>query len=347
MNKDELYMSRAIDIATNGMGFVSPNPMVGAVIVHNDRIIGEGWHRHFGGPHAEVEAIAGVGNQDILKESTIYVSLEPCSHHGKTPPCSELLIRKKFKRVVIAVEDPNPVVSGRGLNQLKEAGLVVEHGILEREARELNKRFFHSFLHRRPYIILKWAQTMDGFIARKDYTSKWISSTASRHLVHKWRSEEDAILVGPDTAVYDNPALTVRGWHGRNPLRVVVDRHGRLPIDLNLFSDGNPTIYYSTLPDNGGRTCTHIQVNGEDFLSHVFRDLHHRGVLSVIVEGGASIHKHLISENLWDEARIFVSEKIFQEGIKAPPTPVGRIIRDRYFEDDLIFIQNRTTWPSN
>lgn len=340
-------MRRAIDIASNGHGFVSPNPMVGAVIVHNDKIIAEGWHRSFGGGHAEVEAIAQVKNSDILKDSTMYVSLEPCSHHGKTPPCSELLIRNEFKKVVIAVQDPNPVVSGRGMKQLKDAGMEVIDGVLEHEGRDLNKRFFTSFLHKRPYIILKWAQTKDGFIAREDHSSKWISSTASRHLVHKWRAEEDAILVGPDTALIDNPSLTVREWRGRNPLRVVVDRRGRLPVNLNLFSDGNPTIYYSTLPDNGGRTCTHVQISEEDFMVQVFSDLHHRGILSVIVEGGAAIHKHLISSNLWDEARIFVSDETFQTGIKAPSMPAGLVKRDQYFEDELIFIQNDIEWQRN
>jgi diaminohydroxyphosphoribosylaminopyrimidine deaminase/5-amino-6-(5-phosphoribosylamino)uracil reductase len=340
MNKDELYMRRALDIAINGMGEVSPNPLVGSVIVVNDHIIAEGWHEKYGGPHAEVNAIRQVINPEILREATVYVSLEPCAHHGKTPPCADLLIAMNVEKVVIAIRDPNPQVAGQGIERLKAAGIDVLENVLEEEARAMNIRFFTSMEKKRPFILLKWAQTKDGFIAREDYSSKWISSDASRALVHKWRSEESSILIGPDTALYDNPSLTVREWKGKDPVRIVLDRFGRLPGSLNVFTDGGSTWYYSTLPDKKKRTGRHIQLPEENFLHSVMDDLYQNGIQSVMVEGGATILKNLIDANLWDEARIFVSDKTFVKGIKAPGIPAGKMTECRYPEDVLIRIKN-------
>jgi diaminohydroxyphosphoribosylaminopyrimidine deaminase/5-amino-6-(5-phosphoribosylamino)uracil reductase len=216
-------MSRALELARLGFGKVSPNPMVGCIIVCEGKIIGEGFHQQYGGPHAEVNAIHSVKDKTLLKQSTVYVTLEPCAHYGKTPPCAKLLVEHLVKKVIISNVDPNPLVSGKGIEILRSAGIEVETGLLEQEGLELNKRFFKSIRENAPYIILKWAQTADGFIARDDFDSKWISNKISRKLVHKWRSEEDAILVGKNTAKYDNPTLNVRDWVGKDPLRIVID----------------------------------------------------------------------------------------------------------------------------
>jgi diaminohydroxyphosphoribosylaminopyrimidine deaminase / 5-amino-6-(5-phosphoribosylamino)uracil reductase len=228
-------MQRAIQLAKLGLGNVAPNPMVGAVIVYNDIIIGEGYHQKYGEAHAEVNAINSVKNKELLNESTIYVSLEPCSHYGKTPPCANLIVENGIKKVVIGCSDPNPLVAGNGIKILIEAQIEVIDNVLEKECIELNKRFFTYINKNRPFIILKWAQTANGFIARENFDSKWISCEESRMWVHKWRAEEAAILVGKNTAKYDNPSLTVRDWNGKNPLRVVLDYHLELPLTHHLF----------------------------------------------------------------------------------------------------------------
>ena len=249
-SKDEFFMRRAMELATLGLGKVSPNPLVGCVVVHDNKIIGEGWHKLYGSAHAEVNAIDSVIDKNLLQESTVYVNLEPCSHYGKTPPCADLLVSHKVKRVVIANVDPNPKVAGTGINKLMEAGIEVGRGVLEEKGNDLNKRFFCAFRKQRPYVILKWAETADGFIARENYDSKWISNEFSRQLVHKWRSEEDAILVGKNTALYDNPKLNVRNWTGRDPIRVVIDHNLSLPEELELMSKSEQqTICYNTERD--------------------------------------------------------------------------------------------------
>lgn len=332
-------MQRALDLAVRGMGHVSPNPLVGSVIVAGDRLIGEGWHAQYGGPHAEVHAIRSVTDPALLPESTVYVTLEPCSHHGKTPPCADLLLENNVRKVVIGTPDPNPLVAGRGIRRLQEGGIEVITGVMERACRELNRRFFLAIRDQRPYIILKWAQTLDGFVARPDYTSKWISGASARGLVHKWRSEEDAVMIGPNTAHHDDPSLTTRDWPGRNPQRVILDRSGRLPKDLKVFTDGLPTLYYSCEPDNGTRNCTHIKLPEEAFIRQVLGDLHQRGMQSVLSEGGAGIHEMLIRENLWDEIRVFQSNTTFGDGIRAPGIPAGRTCRMRYDQDELIIVK--------
>ena len=312
-----LYMSRALELAEWGRGYVSPNPMVGCVIVHEDRIIGEGWHREFGGPHAEVHAVNSVENQALLSESTVYVTLEPCAHWGKTPPCANLLVEKKVKKVIIAAVDSNPLVGGKGIEILKNAGIEVETGVLEKEARWQNRRFFTQIEKQRPYVILKWAQTQDGFVARENFDSKWISNSQSRQLVHKWRAEEDAILVGKNTAAYDNPRLDVRDWVGKNPIRVVLDSHLGLPKNLNLFDQSIPTLIFNTVKSESIENLEWIRLS-EINPEVILKELHSRKIQSLIVEGGSQVLRQFIESGLWDEARVFTASAQFERGISSP-----------------------------
>jgi diaminohydroxyphosphoribosylaminopyrimidine deaminase/5-amino-6-(5-phosphoribosylamino)uracil reductase len=334
---DETFMQRAFDLATLGAGKVSPNPLVGCVVVHENKIIGEGWHQHFGEAHAEVNAINSVADKSLIKESTIYVSLEPCSHFGKTPPCADLIIRMQAKRVVIANVDTNPLVGVNGIKKLQEAKIDVRVGILEAQGRELNKRFFTSIEKQRPFIILKWAQTADGFNAHENFDSKWISSEVSRKLVHKWRSEEDAILVGTNTARYDNPKLNVRMWSGRNPVRIVIDKKLALDKSLHLFDQSQPTICYNLEINESQPNLEYVELDSNNFLPELIRDLHHRKIQSVIVEGGAATLQGFIDLKLWDEARIFNSSTSFQTGIKAPVIN-GNVVKQETLVQDLLKI---------
>jgi len=318
MTPEELFMQRAFDLARLGIGSVSPNPQVGCVIVKDGEVIGEGWHQAYGQPHAEVNAVASVKDQSQLADSTVYVNLEPCSHTGKTPPCAELLIKHKVKKVVIANVDTNPLVGGTGIKKLSEAGIEVVTGVLEKQGRELNKRFFTFHEQERPYIILKWAQTADGFIARSNYESKWISNEFSRQLVHKWRSEEDAVLVGTKTAAHDNPMLTVRDWSGRNPLRLVIDRFLRLPDTLNLFDRKVKTVFFNLLKHEEHANLTLIRLDEQDFVKSILEYLMKERIQSVMVEGGSLTLALFIEIGLWDEARIFTSPRLFHSGIQAP-----------------------------
>lgn len=312
-----LYMRRALELAEWGLGYVSPNPIVGCVIVHQDRIIGEGWHRAYGGPHAEVHAINSVENQSLLPESTVYVTLEPCAHWGKTPPCANLLVEKKVKKVIIAAVDSNPLVGGKGIEILKNAGIAVETGVLEEEARWQNRRFFTQIEKQRPYVILKWAQTEDGLVARENFDSKWISNAQSRQLVHKWRAEEDAILVGKNTAAYDNPRLDVRDWVGKNPIRVVLDSHLGLPKNLNLFDQSIPTLIFNTVKSESIENLEWIRLS-EINPKVILKELHSRKIQSLIVEGGSQVLSQFIESGLWDEARVFTAPTRFDRGISAP-----------------------------
>lgn len=312
-----LYMRRALELAEWGLGYVSPNPIVGCVIVHQDRIIGEGWHRAYGGPHAEVHAINSVENQSLLPESTVYVTLEPCAHWGKTPPCANLLVEKKVKKVIIAAVDSNPLVGGKGIEILKNAGIAVETGVLEEEARWQNRRFFTQIEKQRPYVILKWAQTEDGLVARENFDSKWISNAQSRQLVHKWRAEEDAILVGKNTAAYDNPRLDVRDWVGKNPIRVVLDSHLGLPKNLNLFDQSIPTLIFNTVKSESIENLEWIRLS-EINPEVILKELHSRKIQSLIVEGGSQVLSQFIESGLWDEARVFTASTRFDRGISAP-----------------------------
>ncbi|MEP4535187.1 MAG: bifunctional diaminohydroxyphosphoribosylaminopyrimidine deaminase/5-amino-6-(5-phosphoribosylamino)uracil reductase RibD [Cyclobacteriaceae bacterium] len=314
---DELFMKRALELAKLGMADARPNPMVGCVIVHAGKIIGEGYHEKFGGPHAEVNAINDVVHQELLAESTAYVTLEPCSHFGKTPPCADLLIEKKLKRVVVCNVDPNPVVSGRGIERMQAAGIDVEVGLLEDEGNKLNKRFFTFHTKQRPYVLLKWAQTADGFVARENFDSKWISNQYSRQLVHKWRSEESAIMVGTNTAKYDNPSLTVRHWVGKNPTRIVIDRNLELDQSTNLFNGSVETLVFTEKIAESKRNVEFVTLD-ELVPKTILGELHKRKLLSVLIEGGAALLHSFIEENLWDEARVFTATQKFETGIRAP-----------------------------
>jgi diaminohydroxyphosphoribosylaminopyrimidine deaminase/5-amino-6-(5-phosphoribosylamino)uracil reductase len=320
-------MLRAMELAKLGAGYVSPNPLVGCVIVLDGKIIGEGWHKQYGQSHAEVNAIESVADKSILSHATLYVNLEPCSHFGKTPPCADLVVKYKLKKVVVANLDPNPHVNGSGLKKLQDAGIETVTGVLEKEGHDLNKRFFTSIEKNRPYIILKWAQTTDGFIAKKNFDSKWISHEASRQLVHQWRSEEDAVLVGTRTAQHDNPELNVRDWSGRNPKRIVFDRFLRLSEKLKLFDRSQHTLCYNVLKHEEHPNLTLIRVSENNFLSDVLCDLVKQKVQSIIVEGGTQTLSLFLHSRLWDEARVFTSQKTFGSGLEAPRLELSTIHR--------------------
>jgi diaminohydroxyphosphoribosylaminopyrimidine deaminase/5-amino-6-(5-phosphoribosylamino)uracil reductase len=321
MTQNERYMSRALELAELGRGAVSPNPMVGCVIVLQDKIIGEGYHQLYGGPHAEVNAINSVKNQADLSLSTAYVTLEPCAHWGKTPPCAHLLVEKGIRKVVIAALDSNPLVAGKGVDILQKAGIEVVTGILESRARVQNKRFFTQQEKQRPYVILKWAQSQDGFLAKEDYSSKWISNAQSRQLVHKWRAEEDAILVGKNTALHDNPSLTVRDWTGKNPIRIVLDPLLKLPNDLHLFDRQVPTLCFNTVKAGLIQNLEWVKISTQFEVLEILAELNQRKIQSLIVEGGAFVINQFIKENLWDEARVFTGPVSFESGISAPILP--------------------------
>lgn len=318
MNKEEQYMLRALELATLGRGQVSPNPMVGCVIVHEDQIIGEGYHQKFGEAHAEPNAIHGVQNPQLLKESTLYVTLEPCAHYGKTGPCALLIVEKQVKKVVIAIQDPNPLVGGKGIEILKQAGIEVVTGVLEKEAGILNQRFFTQIKEKRPYVILKWAQTQDGFLARPDYNSKWISNVHSRQMVHRWRAEEDAIMVGTKTAFYDDPKLNVRDWEGKNPVRVVIDKQLILNPNLALFDKTQQTICYNLIKEEEEENITWVKLSRDFDVREILEDLNQRKIQSIIVEGGGLLLQKFASAELWDEARVFTGKVRFGRGIPAP-----------------------------
>lgn len=320
----KLLMQRCIELASNGLGKTYPNPIVGAVIVLDNKIIGEGYHHQYGGSHAEVEAINSVEDKSLLCKSEIYVSLEPCSHFGKTPPCSDLIIHHKLKKVYVGCLDPNPMVAGKGIEKISKAGIEIEIGILEEECKRINRRFFTNIIFQRPYIILKWAQTLDLFIdfdrtQRKVDGINWISNEQCRILVHKWRSEEQAIMVGTNTAMQDNPKLNIRDWHGNQPLRVILDRNLRLSSHLNIFDRTQETIIYTEKDKKTENNLIYKNIEySENLLANIMKDLHNRKICSVIIEGGAKLLNSFLNQNLWDEARVFTGSMRFVRGIKAP-----------------------------
>lgn len=335
MTQDELFMQRAIDLAQRGHGSVSPNPLVGCVVVRNNSIIGEGWHQKYGEAHAEVNALSSAADQDSIEGSTVYVNLEPCSHFGKTPPCADLLVAKRVARVVIANTDSNPLVSGKGIAKLKAAGIDVVTGVLENSGRELNRRFFTFMEKKRPFVILKWAETADGFIARDTGDSKWISNEISRKLVHRWRTEEDAVLVGTSTAALDDPQLNARDWKGRNPVRIVFDRHLRLDPRLHLFDGSQQTLCYNTVRQQEGPSLYLVKVSDERFCEDVMADLATRNVQSVMVEGGTTTINLFVRDGLWDEMRVFRTPTVFGAGFPAP-TAKGRMISTTDWAGDVL-----------
>lgn len=338
-HQDELFMRRAHELALLGRGQVSPNPLVGCVIVYNNRIIGEGWHAKYGEAHAEVHAVNAVTDTSLLSESTVYVNLEPCAHFGKTPPCADLLIGHRLKRVVISNVDPNPLVDGGGIRKLREAGIEVITGILEEEGRALNKRFFTAIGKKRPYLILKWAQTTDGFIAKENYDSKWISNAHSRQLVHKWRSEEDAVLVGTKTVFHDNPQLSVREWDGRNPTRIVIDRFLKLSTNLHVFDRSQRTFVYNVLKHEEHPDLVLARIDEHDFLNQLVSDLNKRNIQSVLVEGGTQTLQYFIDAGLWDEARVFTSPHTFGKGIRSPRLHGNLVCSESVLTDTLSIYQ--------
>ena len=337
----ESYMKRCIQLALSGQGSVAPNPMVGCVIVYNDKIIGEGFHRVFGGHHAEVEAINNVTDKSLLPHSTLYVNLEPCAHFGKTPPCSDLIISYKIPKVVIGCTDPFIEVKGKGIEKLKLAGVEVVTDVLKDEAMELNKRFFIFHQFKRPYIILKWAQSSDGFLAGASSQTKWISNKWSRTLVHKWRSEEQAIMVGTNTAMKDNPQLDVRQWIGKNPKRIVIDRQLKLPNHLYLFDQKIETLVFTEIKKDSQPNIEYITIDFEQLHQEINDELFARQVQSLIVEGGAQLLNSYISNNVWDEARVFTAPHFLTNGIEAPKIS-GVIDKQIYIDNDrLTILKNR------
>ena len=324
MKEDELYMHRCIQLARNGLCGAPPNPMVGAVIVCDGKIIGEGYHAKCGEAHAEVNAIRSVKNPELLKRSTIYVSLEPCAHHGKTPPCADLIVEKQLKRVVVGCQDPFAKVNGKGIEKLRNAGIEVKVGVLEEACLELISRFVTFHAQKRPYITLKWAQSSDGFIdyKRNDGEAVKLSNDLTRMLVHKRRSEHTAILVGRRTALLDNPSLTIRDWHGKAPLRLVLDKDLSLPSTLHLFDGSVPTIVFTAKEKESYNNVEYIRLDfSTSILPQMMEVLFARNIQSLLVEGGSQLLQSFLDENSWDE--IFVEEApfILQDGVKAPIPP--------------------------
>lgn len=321
--EDKLFMERAIELAKLSGVHAAPNPMVGAVVTIDDRVIGEGYHKAFGAPHAEVNAINSVKDKAKLEKATIYVSLEPCSHFGKTPPCADLIVEHNFKRVVIACRDTFSEVSGKGIERLRNAGIQVDVGLLEEEARELNKRFFTYHEDKRPYVVLKWAQTKDGFMDRHPEERKkgvnWITQTETKLYVHKWRSDEQAILVGWKTVHNDNPQLNVRAISGKSPHRFIIDPGSNIPVESKVLTDGNKTTVivkqnrFENLPSN-------VEVVELDEItpSSILDVIYSEQFLSVFIEGGANTLTSFIHSDLWDEARVFEGDVYFKIGLEAP-----------------------------
>ena len=333
MKIHQKYIERCIELAKNGLVKAMPNPSVGAVIVYENQIIGEGFTSAYGGAHAEVNAIRSVKDKSLLEKSTLYVSLEPCSHHGKTPPCCDLILDYKIPNVIIGTVDSNEKVAGNGIKKLIEAGVNVTVGILEKECRASNIRFFTFHEKKRPFIILKWAESQDGFIAPKTKNEQkpvWITNEFSRQLVHKWRSEEQAILVGTQTVIDDNPKLNVRDWTGKNPTRIVLDQNNRIPKESHIFDNQAKTIVLSSSEIDFSKNIT-IQIANILFQNQI---------QSVIIEGGRQTMQTFIDENLWDEARVFRGELFLEKGIKAPVLQSKWTERQFILDDELLIFKN-------
>lgn len=319
-------MNRCLQLAQLGAGYVAPNPVVGAVLVHNNRIIGEGYHREYGGPHAEVNCISSVteNDQPLIAQSTLYVSLEPCAHYGKTPPCADLIIKNNIPEVVIACRDIFAKVNGLGIQKLKDAGIKVTEGIMEKEALELNKYFFCFHEKKRPYIILKWARTADGFIAKKNYEAVSVSNDLTNRWVHKMRATTAAIMIGTNTALHDNPSLTTRSWAGKNPLRIVIDKELKIKADAPLMKDNAPVI---VLNEREEKPEGHIQYvkTGKELLPELMQYLFKRNITSLLVEGGSTLLQSFVDARLWDEAYIITNRQLYlEEGIGSVQLPVEK-----------------------
>lgn len=344
MVQEERYMQRCLDLAVLGAGTVSPNPMVGAVIVHDGYIIGEGYTSPYGGPHAEVKAIEDAYRKlgeseakDRFQTSTMYVSLEPCSHFGKTPPCADMLVTLQFSRVVIGCLDPFAKVNGQGLKKLRDAGIEATVGVLEEACMFINRRFFTSIQQQRPYVILKWAETSDGFFSREEGRQQWISNKASKQLVHKWRGEEDTILVGTATALIDNPALTTRLWSGKNPKRILIDKELKVATDAAIFNEEAETIVFNAHQTDWQKSRKFIALENFNLYlpQQILYQLYLMDVQSLIVEGGAKTLQSFIDAGLWDEARVFVSPQTWGYGKPAPRLTVRANVEQKVGDDNL------------
>jgi diaminohydroxyphosphoribosylaminopyrimidine deaminase/5-amino-6-(5-phosphoribosylamino)uracil reductase len=338
-------MQRCLTIAAQGLGQVAPNPMVGCVVVYQDKIISEGYHQVYGGLHAEPNALKGV-DEALLKECTLYVNLEPCSHQGKTPPCADLIISKGIKKVFVGNLDTNPLVTGKGIKKLQDAGIAVEYGILNEACRELNKRFFTFHEKKRPYIILKWAQTNDGFISQHPLPvhkeDNWITGAESKQLVHQWRTQEQAILVGYNTALLDNPLLTARLANGKNPLRIVIDKELALPKHLAIFNEDAETLVFNAKESIQKNNVHYVKIDFNTMLMEMMSHLFTKNISSIIIEGGAKTLSQFIEQNLWDEARVFVNpHKNFSNGLKAPVISLTQASKLLVGADELYTLKNK------
>lgn len=332
---DEKYMQQCLILAQKGFGNVSPNPMVGCVVVHNGQKIAESWHKVYGGPHAEVNALQQIDSDDILKECTVYVSLEPCSHHGKTPPCADLLISKKVKKVVVGMHDPFPEVSGKGIQKLRDAGIEVQVGILEKECRKINKRFLVNQTKSRPYVILKWAESADGYIGKSEKVQ--ISGLAAQTRLHKWRSEEDAFLIGTNTLLIDDPQLNTRLWKGKDPIRIAIDFTLRSEGQLLKFHNGNQrTIILNGKSDADMGKYEYVRINDRSIPTILSR-LHELKIGSIVVEGGTTLLESFLKSGLYDEVRVFKSkEKKLYDGIPAPKMDFAPVQTEDLLDDWLL-----------
>jgi diaminohydroxyphosphoribosylaminopyrimidine deaminase/5-amino-6-(5-phosphoribosylamino)uracil reductase len=338
-------MSRCLQLAEIAMGDVAPNPMVGSVLVFENKIIAEGYHQKYGEAHAEVNCINNVSENDknLIEKSTLYVSLEPCSHYGKTPPCADLIIRNKIKKVVIGCKDVYKEVAGKGIAKLENAGVEVVSKVLEKECIELNKRFFTFHQKFRPYIILKWAQSFNGKIAAHDGKRILISNEYSNRLVHKWRGEESSILIGTTTALKDNPFLTTRLWQGKNPVRIVIGKNSRLPTSLNVFNGDVKTIIFSLVKNTASENLFYIKLENEKFLEQLLHSLFEMNIQSLLVEGGAKTLQSFVDVGLWDEARVITNEKmVIENGIPSPEIKDFILEKQQtYFDDRVSFYKNK------
>ena len=343
MKEQEKYMKRCLELAAKGLGNVAPNPMVGSVIVCNGEIIGEGYHEQYGKAHAEVNAINSVINKDLLKQSTLYVNLEPCSHVGKTPPCADLIIEHQIPFVVIGSIDTNSLVSGKGIKKLIDANTNVKVGILEDECKKLNKRFYTYYEKKRPFIILKWAQSSDGFIDLKRNEENndkpiQISNSDSKKMLHLWRSQEQAIMIGTNTALLDNPRLTVREVSGKNPLRITIDKWLRIPKYNHLFDKSTPTLIFTASDEDSQENLEYVKINfNQDVLPQILNELYKRNIQSLIVEGGEQIINSFIDANLWDTARVFIANKKLGKGVHAPKLNISPVVKENINGDKLLF----------
>lgn len=351
MLSDETYMQRCLELAAKGRGRVSPNPMVGCIIICEGKVIGQGYHYLHGGPHAEVNAIASVKDRSLLKKSTLYVNLEPCAHHGKTPPCADLIVSSRIPKVVIGTEDPYPQVAGQGIGKLKAAGIDVRVDVLKTECQWLNRRFFTFNTLGRPYIILKWAESRDGFLSAGPHDpssreSWWITGKATQVLVHEWRSNEDAILAGSGTLRQDDPQLDVRHWTGRTPLRIILDMELNLSRNLKVFSDGNPLIIINRhKEETKGHHIFKKADGGEKLIPELLKIAASIGIQSILVEGGASILSQFIARGSWDEARVIRGLKTFGTGIASPTLAIPPSRVSQAGEDIVSIYYNTSNQP--